>query len=204
MKTHLLLNKAPYFLGGERLLVLLQLAVITLLTAMVVLLCNIYFDLMVFDKVAINHGEYWRLVSGHFTHSSFSHSAWDVLAFSCSLIWLRIYSVRAILPSVVAGIFLVNILLLSSWSSLNYYCGLSGILFSPLIVAAYLHAKRHRGGIDFLPLAVIVLKLAIDMATQEAILVNSEWPAYPESHIAGAIAGVFTIIFLGFIKRFDI
>ncbi len=173
----------------------------TLFVLILAAICQMNFELLVFDRSAINNGEYWRLVTGHFVHSSFSHGFWDVLAFSGSLFWLSMYSVRAVLLSVVTGIVVVSALLLSSLFLLEYYCGLSGILFSPLIVAAYFHAKNHKGLIGFVPLLVILTKLMIDLMTQGNVFVNTAWQAYPESHLAGAIAGLFLVAYCHFNVR---
>ncbi|MFT6103115.1 MAG: hypothetical protein ACJATV_001123 [Granulosicoccus sp.] len=97
----------------------------------------------------------------------------DVIAFSVSLVWLATYSARALIPPVVAGVLLANILLLSNWSPINYYCGLSGILFSPLITAAYLNAKHHKNIIGVMPLMLIVIQLIADLITQEFVFVNT-------------------------------
>jgi rhomboid family GlyGly-CTERM serine protease len=176
----------PRLYGGGFLLTrLLRFAQVVCCISIIALFCQPYFELLVFDKAAITQGEYWRLLSGHFTHSSFSHAFWDVIAFSASLVWLATYSTKALIPSVVAGVLLVNILLLSNWSPINYYCGLSGILFSPLIAAAYLHAKHHKNIIGVMPLLLIVIKLIADLITQETVFVNTQWQAYPESHLVG-------------------
>lgn len=179
--------------GGFFLARLLRFAQVACGITVIAFFCQQYFDLLVFDKAAITQGEYWRLLSGHFTHSSFSHAFWDIIAFSASLVWLATYSTRALISAVIAGVLLVNILLLSTWSPINYYCGLSGILFSPLISAAYFHAKHHKNIIGVMPLLLIGIKLIADLITQETVFVNTQWQAYPESHLMGAVAGLFVV-----------
>jgi rhomboid family GlyGly-CTERM serine protease len=191
----------PRLYGGGFLLArLLRFTQVACGISVIAFFCQQYFDLLVFDKTAVTQGEYWRLLSGHFTHSSFSHAVWDIIAFSASLVWLATYSTRALIPSVVAGVLLVNILLLSNGSPINYYCGLSGILFSPLIAAAYLHAKHHKNVMGVMPLLLIVIKLIADLITQETVFVNTQWQAYPESHLMGAVAGLFVV---GVIERLN-
>jgi rhomboid family GlyGly-CTERM serine protease len=177
--------------GGFLLLNLLRFVQVTLCISVIAFFCQQSFELLVFDKAAVKQGEYWRLLSGHFTHSSFSHGVWDVIAFSGSLVWLATYYVRALIPSLVAGVLMVNILLLSNWAPVDYYCGLSGILFSPLMAVAYLHAKHHKNVMGVMPLLVISIKLIADLITQETVFVNTHWYAYPESHLVGAVAGLF-------------
>ncbi|WNO08897.1 rhombosortase [Teredinibacter sp. KSP-S5-2] len=182
-------HKTSYLFGRELVAFLKVTTVITFLVA----LCQLNFEGFVFDRTAITDGEYWRLVTCHFTHSSFSHGFWDVLALAGSIVWLARYSPRMIIPAVVSGIVAVSFLLLSKVSPLEYYCGLSGILFSPLIVAAYIHLKHHKGFTGIAPFIVISTKLMVDLISQNTMFVHSDWYAYPESHLAGAMAGAIII-----------
>lgn len=191
---HTSLN-TPYRFGREW----VMFCWVAMVTTCLVLFCQLNFESLVFDKVAIRDGEYWRLVTCHFTHSSFSHGFWDVLAFAGSVVWLARYSVRAVLPAVLSGIMMVSVLLLSDVSPLRYYCGLSGIVFSPLIFAAYCHFTYQKSLISLAPILVIVGKLAADLTSQSTMIVNTDWPAYPESHAAGAIAGMVSVcVYEGF------
>ncbi len=190
MQAHNLLFKSSYRCGRW----LLRFFGVIVSVAIFSVICQVGFDFLVFDKLAVREGEYWRLLTGHFTHSSFSHSFWNVLAFSASLMWLGIYSMRMILLAIVVGVVMVSGLLISSWSPLDYYCGLSGILFSPLIIAAYLHARHHKGLINLIPLGVICVKLIVDLTVHKAIFVDTIWLVYPESHLAGAVAGLLVIV----------
>lgn len=148
--------------------------------------------LMVFDKTRIAEGEYWRLITGHITHSSFSHAFWDVLAFIFSVYWLNRYSRKALVFSLVFGTVFIDIFLLSDFSSLTRYCGLSGLLFSPLIAAALFFFLSYRGLFGFAPLIIILLKVVFDVSSNETWLVATDWQAYPEAHILGVLAGLVT------------
>lgn len=166
------------------------------LLAPIVALCQLFLQQLCFDRAGITNGELWRLFTCHFTHSSGSHAFWDVLALSGSITWLGIYSARAILPAAIMGIVFVDILLLSGYASVPYYCGLSGMLFSPLLVAAYLHARFHRNFPGYVPLAVIVLKLLVDLLSRQTLIVDTAWSAYPESHLAGLLAGCVVVLLI--------
>ena len=189
MKTIQSLFKTPCPFGRE----FTQFFKIAIAITFLVSFSQLYFEQLVFDKVAIENGEYWRLLTCHFIHSSFSHGFWDVLAFSGSLVWLARYSAKTLVPAVLAGITTVSMLLLSDFSPFQYYCGLSGILFSPLVVAAYHHANHHKNIVGFAPILVISAKLVIDFVSDSTVFVNTNWYAYPESHLAGATAGLAII-----------
>lgn len=151
-------------------------------------------DVFYFDKAAVEQGEWWRLLSAHFVHSSFSHALWDVMAFGLSIVWLRCYSTRAVLLSIVSGMLVVDGLLISTWSELDRYCGLSGLLFSPLVVAAGLHWKASRGLIGWLPAVIIAAKLLADVMSERTLMVDTQWQAYPLAHVAGASSGLIVLV----------
>jgi hypothetical protein len=44
-----------------------------------------------------------------------------------------------------------------------------------------------------MPLLLIAIKLIADLITQETVFVNTHWHAYPESHLAGAVAGLLVV-----------
>ena len=88
----------------------------------------------VFDRVAIVQGEWWRLITGHWMHSDLMHAVWDIAAllllgtlFEARLHW------RLPLALLVATVG-VDAWLWWGDPALQYYCGLSGILNSLLIV----------------------------------------------------------------------
>lgn len=147
--------------------------------------------LFIFDREAIGQGEWWRLLTAHFTHSSTSHAFWDVLAFTGVTFWLSQYSIKQTMVSVFTGIVAVDILLLSAFSSLDYYCGLSGILFSPLLLICYHCLKANSVIVGVLPLLVVCAKILWEAYFQNTLFVDTAWPAYPEAHLAGLMGGLF-------------
>ena len=152
--------------------------------------------LFVFDRAAVGQGEWWRLLSAHFTHSSASHALWDVLAFTGVTVCLSQYGVKQMVVSVVVGIAAVDGLLLSDLSSLDYYCGLSGIIFSPLFLLCYHFLQANRGIVGFLPMAIIFTKLIWEIHVQNTLLVDTPWPAYPEAHLAGLMGGLLCMAYI--------
>lgn len=143
-----------------------------------------------FDRQAIGEGEWWRLITGHLVHSSPSHLLWDVLAFICIAAYVECYSRGVLLASIVAGALAVDTLLLSPWSTLDFYCGLSGLLFAPLTVALWQHWQSNRGIYSVAPVLACCAKVSWEIGTADGWLVTSGWPAYPEAHLAGIVGGL--------------
>ena len=151
--------------------------------------------LFVFDRTAVIEGEWWRLLTAHFTHSSASHALWDVLAFTGVTLWLSQHSIKHMLASVFVGIVVVDILLFSPYASIDYYCGLSGILFCPLLLVCYHFLQVNRAVVGALPLLVVCIKVIWEVYFQNTLFVDTAWPAYPEAHLAGLVAGLLCIGF---------
>ena len=151
--------------------------------------------LFVFDRDAIGQGEWWRLLTAHFIHSSASHALWDVLAFTGITFWLSQYSIQQMLMSVFLGIVAVDILLLSPFSSMDYYCGLSGILFSPLLLVCHHFFQEKRNVVGLLPMAVLCTKLVWEVCVQHTLFVDTAWQAYPAAHLAGLMGGLICVGF---------
>ncbi|MEH6579280.1 MAG: rhombosortase [Amphritea sp.] len=152
------------------------------------------FELTLFDHSAIRQGEWWRLVTGHFTHTGSSHLMWDLLAAALATGYLEIHSRRLAIAAVVCGIFAVDILLLSSLSSLKFYCGLSGLLFAPLTLTVIIFGLKNGGLSGWLPALICAGKALWELIGSDSFLVNSGWPAYPMAHLAGICGGLFVLL----------
>ena len=78
-----------------------------------------------FSATEIFKGEVWRLVSGHFMHADLQHLLWNGLGLAVLGSLLENRSRYILLAALGIGMIFVNALLLSPWSQLVYYCGLS-------------------------------------------------------------------------------
>ncbi len=148
-----------------------------------------------FDRVAIVHnGEWWRLITSHLVHSNTSHLFWDVITFAAVSAYLERKQPDLVVPAWLLGMVSVNLLLLSPLSDLSYYCGLSGMLFTPLTLAVIIYQRGTSGLIGWLPMLVCATKLLWELLRTQTLLVNTDWQAYPESHAAGVIGGLFVYL----------
>lgn len=152
------------------------------------------FKLGYFDQQLIQQGQLWRLLTGHISHTSLSHLQWDLLAFAIAAGYLELHSRRLLLAALLTGLILLDTHLLSPLASISQYAGLSGILFAPLLISLVIFARKQPAINSWLPLLICLTKLIWEQFSQQALLSQSPWPAYPFAHLLGALAGLIVLI----------
>jgi len=157
-----------------------------------------------FDRSAIQSGEVWRLLSGHFAHLGTSH----LLLNLAGLALISMLFAPVMPPLVWAGCFLVSALLVSGGlyfflPKLNWYVGLSGVLHGLFVTGAV--ASWQRGlRLEGLLLLALAVKLIWEQITGP--LPGSEsaagGPVVVDAHLYGAIGGlVFSLAEFAYKKR---
>lgn len=150
-----------------------------------------------YDRVAILNGEYWRVVSGHFVHLSWSHLGMNVAGlllvwfiFGGHLPWGRWIII------LLAGALGVSALLLYFNPQLRWYVGLSGILHTLFIAGCLADLKFGRWD-TWILLILVILKLGYEQLMGP--LPGSESTAggnvIVDAHLYGAIFGVVMMVF---------
>jgi rhomboid family GlyGly-CTERM serine protease len=144
----------------------------------------------VFDRVAISRGEPWRLLTGHWVHSDWAHACWDIAAllllgalFETRLKWC----LPLVLLLATAG---VDVWLWWGDPGLLYYCGLSGILNSLLIVGLLQLWRDLRHPLILLTGVAAAVKIVVEISVGQALLTQTAWPSVPTVHAAGFLCGL--------------
>jgi rhomboid family GlyGly-CTERM serine protease len=144
----------------------------------------------VYDRVAILDGEWWRLLTGHVSHSDLDHAIWDIAAL---VIIGALVESRGRLRLVVAsllGVLLIDAYLIWGLPTLLYYAGLSGLVNTWLVLLlADLYGLGQRKLVWLLGLGYLA-KLLIEAFTGQALLTETHWPSLPYVHLVGALAGL--------------
>lgn len=147
----------------------------------------------VYDRAAIAHGEWWRLLSGHWVHSDGGHATWNIAALALSgLMFER--SLRWRLPLALllatAG---VDAWLWWGEPALQLYCGLSGVL-NGLIAAGLLQLWRElRHPAVLLTASGVAVKIIVETALGQAVITQTAWPSVPATHAVGFLCGLFCV-----------
>jgi len=145
-----------------------------------------------YDRLAIADGEWWRLVTGHFTHLGWPHLAmnmaglvlvWLLVGRHCSVSrWLAILGVSV--AAVSGGFWFFD-------ENMYWYVGFSGVLHG-LIVAGALAGLAMLPGESLVVLVIVAGKLAWEQAVGP--LPGSESTAggdvAVDAHLFGAIGGL--------------
>lgn len=144
----------------------------------------------VFDRVAIARGEWWRLLTGHWVHSDPAHAGWDIAAL---LLLGALFEARLKWRLPVA--LLVGTVGVDAWlwwcdPALRYYCGLSGILNSLLIVGLLQYWRERRHPLILLTGVGAAVKILVEIDSGQALLTHTAWPGVPVVHAAGFLCGL--------------
>lgn len=146
-----------------------------------------------FSSEAIIKGDIWRLVTGHFIHADASHLFWNGLGMAVLGTLIEQHSKTQWGLALLAGIVSVSALLLSPLSTLDNYCGLSGVLNTFLLLITWLEWKLTRSWLMVAIACGSVAKAIAEVYLGESLLTHISWPPYAWSHVAG-LAGGFLII----------
>ena len=145
-----------------------------------------------YDRVAIPHGESWRLISGHITHLGWQHLTLN----GCGLVlvWFlvgRAIEVRYWLPIIAIIVATIDV---SFWllnPELYWYVGMSGLLHGLLVAGAVARLPTWDGETIAL-LGLLTAKVAWEqfsgpMPGSES---TSGGPVVIDAHLYGAIGGL--------------
>jgi len=146
--------------------------------------------LFYFSAGDILRGETWRIVSGHFMHADPQHLLWNCLGLAVLGTLIERRSQNLLWAALGAGIASVSALLLTPFAQLEYYCGLSGVLNTLLLVALWLEWTFTRSRLIILIALGSIVKAVVEVSQGISIVTHISWPPYAWSHVAGLIGGL--------------
>ena len=146
-----------------------------------------------FSAAEIYKGQAWRLISGHLMHADLQHLLWNCLGLVVLGTLLEYRSRRTLITSLGAGIIFVNALLLTPFSQLDYYCGLSGVLNTLLLVALWVEWKLTRSWLIIVLAFGSITKALVETSQGISLITDISWPPYAWSHLTGLSGGLVVI-----------
>ncbi len=157
--------------------------------------------LLYFSATDIIRGETWRIATGHFMHADAQHLLWNCLGLAVLGTLIERRSQTLLWAALGAGIVSVSALLLTPFPQLEYYCGLSGVLNTLLMVALWLEWTFTRSRLIILIALGSIAKAVIEVSQGTSIVTHISWPPYAWSHVAGLIGGLMVCFWSGPVKR---
>jgi rhomboid family GlyGly-CTERM serine protease len=173
-----------------------QIPILTL--SLILLLVGLYFwvpdrTLFYFSSEHIAHGESWRVVTGHLMHADIQHLLWNILGLAVLGTLLELHSQINWWAALLVGIASVSTLLMSPFSQLDYYCGLSGVLNTLLLVVLWLEWRLTRSWLIVVITVGSIAKAVIEVSLGESLMTHISWPPYAWSHVAGLTGGLIIV-----------
>lgn len=156
-------------------------------------------EALVFDRDAIAGGEGWRWISGHLVHSDRQHALWDIGALAIIGYVMENHGRLRMTIAAGAGMLAVNGCLWWWLPELDRYCGLSGMLNALFIVALADLWQKHRHPVFALAALALAFKLVAEITAERSLLLDTQWPSVPLTHLAGCLGG---LVFIGVDRLF--
>lgn len=152
--------------------------------------------LLRYERDALASGEWWRLVTAHFTHLSLEHAILNALGLA--LLWMllaRDYSPRAWLLIVTSSIAAIDLGLWLGDSTVLWYVGSSGALHGVLAAGTLAHLRRREPD-GWLLALLLVGKLAYEQWVGPLPFMRGA-TVVVDAHLYGALGGLIAAIALG-------
>lgn len=152
-----------------------------------------------FERSAVAAGEYWRLMTGHFTHWSAEHLAWDLLVFVVLGSIGEALDRRRFLTVLGAASLVIAAGLWIALPGVPTYRGLSGLdtaLFTALAAGTLRSVSREAGSLWSLVVVTLCIllfaKMIFEMLADRAVFVDAAAAGFrplPLAHVLGVAAG---------------
>ncbi|CAG9297152.1 rhomboid family GlyGly-CTERM serine protease [Celerinatantimonas diazotrophica] len=114
------------------------------MVAIAALITQPWVNVLSWNKLAIEHGQWWRLATGVLVHANWLHCAINLIALAViTLLYAKLFSPWQWLTLIIALITISNTALLY-FSHLSDYVGLSGLLHGLFVYALLKQFPRHK------------------------------------------------------------
>lgn len=147
-----------------------------------------------YERQAIQAGEYWRVISGHFLHIDTMHLILNVtgviffgflfealIPFSQWLIYTLVLCL-----SVSAGLFIIN-------QHIQWYVGFSGVLHGLIFFGGYLYYSIYKQAYILILLSILLIKIIYEQFYALHTLIQAN--IVVDAHFYGMVTALIFIVF---------
>lgn len=155
-----------------------------------------------FNRGAILEGQFWRLLTGNWTHWSDSHLLWDLLMFTALGAIIFRQDPRAYTVLTISAAFLVAITVWVFSPQIEAYRGLSGIdcAFYAYLVTRFTLTATRKQQWNLLAVGLVLQFLVIGKTVFELVsggtlfVESSNFVPLVSTHLAGLVVGTLIVI----------
>ena len=157
-------------------------------------------ELLRYERTAIAHGEWWRLVSAHWVHLGPRH----LLPDAAGLVLLWALYARELRPGswllmLACATVAIDAGLWWGQNDIHWYVGISGVLHGAWAAgAAAVALKGGRAG--WVMLAALATKLAVEHYAGDTLF-TSGFPVVSVAHVYGALGGLLAMAALVLLRK---
>ncbi|HEY6452874.1 MAG TPA: rhombosortase [Steroidobacteraceae bacterium] len=146
-------------------------------------------ELLRYERLALSHWQWWRLVTAHLVHLSLEHALLNGAALA--LLWMLL--AREFTPRRWAWILLASAAAIDAglWflrPAVEWYLGASGVLHGALAAGAAALYRRGEG-LGAALLLLLVVKLIHEHVSGASLFMGT-LPLVPDAHLFGALGGL--------------
>ena len=143
-----------------------------------------------YERAAVLHGEYWRLLSGHMVHGSAAHLLLNMVGMGLIAgLFPRHYSLPQWLLILLASVVAIDVGFVFYEPQLQWYVGLSGVLHGALAAGAVAWWRQETKPLALALSLVLVAKLAWEQL-HGALPFSGDMPVVVDAHLYGALGGL--------------
>lgn len=143
-----------------------------------------------YERLAIlGAGEYWRLITAHLVHGSFTHLGLNLAGLALiGALFPRHFSTRGWFAILLLSVVAIDAGFVWNEPQLHWYVGLSGVLHGGLAAGSLAWWRYETKGLALALTVIFVSKLVWEQ-WQGALPLSGDMPVIVDAHLYGAIGG---------------